>query len=96
MPVVMACAKRLFKNEFSYLEKNEKFDSDTSDFKAIYKDGYIPFNGNRFPDLVKYAFDNNDKINIYYEGKEYNPVDALKEMVRLYSKILRPEMIIKE
>ncbi|MCR5647094.1 MAG: hypothetical protein K6F81_02310 [Acholeplasmatales bacterium] len=92
MPVVMACGKKLFSMEYSYLEKNDIFDKDSSEFKAIYKNGYIEYSGNRFPDLVKYAFLNNDNIDVYYNNEIYKPLDALKEMVRLYSSILRPEM----
>ena len=92
MPVVMASGKRLFSQEFSYLELNDEFKNDTSDFKAYYLNGYIPYEGNRFPDLLKYAYINNENIKVYYNEKEYKPIDALKEMIRLYSNILRPEI----
>ena len=92
MPVVMACLNRLFAKENSYIEKNDKFNNDNSLFKALYLDGYIPYTGNRFPDLIKYAYDNNDKISIYYNNNEYKPIDAIKEMIRLYANILKPEI----
>ena len=70
---------------------DDKFKNDNSDFKAIYKDGYIEYLGNRFPDLLKYAYNNNEKITVYYKENEYKPLDAIKEMIRLYANILRPE-----
>ena len=91
LPVVMAVGKRLFSYEYSYLEMDDKFKNDNSDFKAIYKDGYIEYLGNRFPDLLKYAYNNNEKITVYYKENEYKPLDAIKEMIRLYANILRPE-----
>ena len=91
LPVVMAVGKRLFSYEYSYLEMDDKFKNDNSDFKAIYKDGYIEYLGNRFPDLLKYAYNNNEKIIVYYKENEYKPLDAIKEMIRLYANILRPE-----
>lgn len=92
MPVIMACGKRLFDKNYSFNQSNmDKINDDNSDFKAIYKEEYIPFEGNRFPDLIKYAYDNKDNIIINYNGNSYNPIDGLKEMVRLYSMILRPD-----
>ena len=92
MPVIMAAAKRLFSKEYSYLEnQKEEFNNDQSDFKAIYKNEYIPFTGNRFPELIKYAYLNKDEITVNYLGNTYNPIEGLKEMIRLYSKVLRPE-----
>lgn len=92
MPVVMACGNRLFSLEYSYSkDKMDGFNEDTSDFKAIYKNEYIPYEIKRFPDLVRYAYTNKDNITVCYNGNEYNPLDALKEMIRLYSKVLRPE-----
>ena len=91
MPVVVASLKRLFSKEHSYLSSNlEGFENDLSDFKAVYNN-YVEFEGNRFPDLVRYAYDNIDNIKVYYNGSEFNPILGIKEMVRLYSKILRPE-----
>ena len=92
MPVIMACGNRLFNKKYAYDNTNkDMLENDNSDFKAYYKNEFIPFEGNRFPDLIKYAYDNKDNIIIYYNGNTYNPIDGLKEMVRLYSKILRPD-----
>ena len=93
MPVVMAVAKRLFSKEYSYTKDNlDKFDDDKSDFKAVYKDDYIEAKINTFKDLVRYVYDNEDLIKVFYNNKMYNPIDALKGIIRLYSKILRPEI----
>jgi len=93
MPVVLAVSKRLFSKEYSYLSSDiDKFNIDESDFKAIYKNEYIPFEINKFEDLVRYVKDNKDNIRVYYDNKEYNPIDALFLMIRLYSNILKPEI----
>ena len=92
MPVIMATAKRLFSMEHSYVDsKMNSFDNDESDFKAVYKNNYISYEGNRFSDLVKYVYENIDNIIVHYNGNTFNPIDGLKEMIRLYSKVLRPE-----
>ncbi|MCR5350767.1 MAG: hypothetical protein K6E20_07245 [Acholeplasmatales bacterium] len=93
MPVVMASAKRLFNKEYSYIKNDlTNFDNDKSDFKAVYENDYIESNINRFPDLVRYVYENTNNIKVYFNDHIYNPVDALFEMIRLYSKILRPEI----
>ena len=95
MPVVLACANRLFSQEHSYLNKEELL-HDESRLKALYKDSYIEYNAKRFPDLIRYAYLNNDKIEVYCDDKVYSPLDAIKEMIRLYSDILKPEPHRKE
>ena len=93
MPVIMAVSRKLFSKESSYLMSNKpNLDEENKDFIAIYHDSYIEFEANRFPDIVRYAIDNNDKIDVYYNNTILKPLDALKEMIRLYSKVLRNDV----
>ena len=67
----MACMRRLFSKEFSLLESDvdsEKFKEDTSEFTAVYKNNYIPIpeNVEKFPQMLKYLYDNMNNIDIYY------------------------------
>ena len=93
MPVIMAVSRKLFSKESSYLMSNKpNLDEENKDFIAIYHDSYIEFEANRFPDIVRYVIDNNDKIDVYYNNTILKPLDALKEMIRLYSKVLRNDV----
>jgi len=92
MPVIMAVSKKLFSKEASYINGSSNIDENNKDFVAVYHDSYIDFNANRFPDIVRYAIDNNDKIDVYYNSNKLKPLDALKEMIRLYSKVLRNDV----
>ena len=40
---------------------------------------------------INKAISDNEKITVYYKENEYKPLDAIKEMIRLYANILRPE-----
>ena len=88
----MAVSKKLFSKEASYINGSSNIDGNNKDFVAVYHDSYIDFNANRFPDIVRYAIDNNDKIDVYYNSNKLKPLDALKEMIRLYSKVLRNDV----
>ena len=93
MPVIMAVSRKLFSKESSYLKiDNPNLENINKDFVAIYHDEYIEFNANRFPDIVRYVIDNNDNIDVYYNKTILKPLDALKEMIRLYSKVLRNDV----
>ena len=93
MPVIMAVSRKLFSKESSYLKiDNPSLENQSKDFVAIYHDEYIEFSANRFPDIVRYVIDNNDKIDVYYNNAILKPLDALKEMIRLYSRVLRNDV----
>ena len=93
MPVIMAVSRKLFSKESSYLKiDNPNLENQSKDFVAIYHDEYIEFSANRFPDIVRYVIDNNDKIDVYYNNAILKPLDALKEMIRLYSRVLRNDV----
>ncbi len=93
MPVIMAVSQKLFSSTHSYKKKDNVNISELNrEFVAVYHDDYIEFNAKRFPDIVKYAMDNNDKIDVYYNGNILKPLDAIKSMIRLYSKVLRGDI----
>ena len=90
MPVIMAISNKLFSKELAYYKKdNPNLDNVGKEFIAIYHDDYIEFDAKRFPDVIKYAYINNDKIDVYYNNEILKPLDAIKVMIRLYSKVLR-------
>ena len=93
MPVIMAVSQKLFSKESSYRRSdNPNLENNNKDFVAVYHDNYIDFTAKRFPDIVRYALDNNDKIDVYYHNTILKPIDALKSMIRLYSKVLRNDV----
>ncbi len=92
MPVIMAVTQKLFSKEASYVKGDNINLDDNLDFVAVYHDSYIEFKANRFPDIIRYALDNNDKIDVYYKGEVLKPIDAIKNMIRLYSKVLRNDV----
>ena len=89
MPVIMAVSNKLFSKNNSHIKTDNLNLDNNKDFVAVYHDNYIDFNAKRFPDIVRYVIDNNDKIDVYYNKQKFKPLDALKEMIRLYSKVLR-------
>ena len=93
MPVIMAVSQKIFSKESSYRRSdNPNLENIKKDFVAVYHDDYIEFNAKRFPDIVRYAMDNNDKIDVYYKGTILKPLDAIKDMIRLYSRVLRNDV----
>ena len=93
MPVIMAVSQKLFSKESSYKRSdNPNLENIKKDFVAIYHDDYIEFDAKRFPDIIRYALDNNDKIDVCFNGTILKPLDAIKNMIRLYSKVLRNDV----
>ena len=93
MPVIMAVSQKLFSKESSYKRSdNPNLENIKKDFIAIYHDEYIEFDAKRFPDIIRYALDNNDKIDVCFNGTILKPLDAIKNMIRLYSKVLRNDV----
>ena len=93
MPVIMAVSQKLFSSTHSYKKKdNVNINELNREFVAVYHDSYIEFKANRFPDIIRYALDNNDKIDVYYKGEVLKPIDAIKSMIRLYSKVWRNDV----
>lgn len=128
VPVVMACMRRLFCKEHSFLESekdSDKYKKDHAMFKAVYKNDDIPRIANetvrsyqpedetddsqksleieKFPQMLKYLYDNRNDITIYYtktsekdetqteeeiEYKGDKVIDAIKLMIQIYSEVL--------
>ncbi|MBR2025183.1 MAG: hypothetical protein IKA02_05195, partial [Clostridia bacterium] len=103
VPVVMACMRRLFDKNYKDVN-DENFKKDHSEFKAVYKNEYIPVpeNVEKFPQMLKYLYDNRDEITIYYtelseDGKPTGNervytgdqnIEAIKLMIQIYSEVL--------
>lgn len=83
VPVVMACARRLFSPEHSYTqseENTEKFAKDKSDFKAVFLGKKVPLNAEKFPELLRYAFDNKGKVRIFCTDNDWVEEDGGAEL----------------
>ncbi len=82
VPVVMACMRRMFDKENSYLEseiQGDKFKSDLSEFKVVFKKKHIPIPNNveKFPQMLDYVYKNRNEMSIYYTKLDEKEDDSV-------------------